>query len=140
MVIFFGDDEQIAREVVTKALVSSGYSAFSLNTGSALSMPVELAQLLQEHGVPDIFILDGHNVLLDDTGNRIYDMTPLGLIAWLHQNGIPENCRFILYSNDEKLVEQASSNRHLNFFDAIPKGGEKGGLKALIKAIERATL
>ena len=138
MLIFYGDDEQIARDLVVKALTNKGYEVHTIDTSRTEEMTVRLKTLVHEHGVPGVFVLDGHNVLLDRAGNRLYDMTPLGLVSWLRQNGLPARCKFILYSNDDKLVEQARNNRNLNFFEAITKGGEHGGLSALLKAVERA--
>ena len=139
MLILYGDDEQVARDLVVQALSAKGYKIFALDTSRAEEMTVRLKQLVQAHGVPDVFVLDGHNVLLDRSGNRLYDMTPLGLVSWLRQNGLPARCKFILYSNDDKLVEQARTNRNLNFFDAVPKAGSNGGLNALLRAVERAS-
>jgi len=139
MLILYGDDEQVARELVVKALTAKGYTVYSLDTSRAEEMTVGLKKLVQTHGVPDIFVLDGHNVLLDRAGNPLYDMTPLGLVSWLRQNGLPAQCKFILYSNDDKFVEQALKNRSLDFYDAIAKAGSKGGLNALLKSIERAS-
>jgi CheY-like chemotaxis protein len=138
MLILYGDDEQIVRDLVTKALTARGHTVFGLDTSRAEDMGGRLKKLNEEHGTPDIFILDGHNILVDKAGNQLYDMTPLGLVAWLRENGVPGSCKFILYSNDDKMVEQARSNRHLQFFDAVPKGGEQGGLLALIRAVEQA--
>lgn len=138
MFIIYGDDEQLARELVTKALSARGYKIISLDTSQADEMRNRLQNIRNEHGLPDIFILDGHNVLLDKDGNKLYDMTPLGMVSWLRQNGLSGNTKFILYSNDDKLVEQARSNRHLQFFAAVPKGGVEGGLTALLQAVEKA--
>lgn len=139
MMILYGDDEQVARDLVVKALGAKGYEIYALDTSRTEEMTVRLKTLVQEHGVPSIFVLDGHNVLLDKAGNRLYDMTPLGLVSWLRQNGLPADCKFILYSNDDKLVSQAHTNRSLNFFDAVSKSGENGGLAALIRVIDRAS-
>ncbi len=138
MLIFYGEDEQTTRDIVIRAFKAKGYDIYGLDTSHAEEMQSRLKKMQTEYGLPDIFILDGHNILLDSAGNKLYDMTPLGLVAWLRQHGIPTSCKFILYSNDDRLVEQAHANRHLQFVDAIPKGGEKGGLTALIRAVERA--
>ena len=139
MLILYGDDEQLSRDLVTKALKAKGYDILTLDTSQASEMTTRLKQLRQQYGAPDIFILDGHNVLLDNDGQQLYDMTPLGLVSWLRQNGLTDECKFILYSNDDKLVEQALTTRSLHFFDAIAKGGPGGGLNALLQAIDRAT-
>ncbi len=138
MLIFYGEDEQVTRDLVLRALTAKGYKVFGLDTSRSEELTNRLKKLQQENGAPDAFILDGHNILLDDDGNKLYDMTPVGLVAWLRQNGIPESCKFILYSNDEKLVEMARTNRHLQFFGAIPKGGEQGGIMALLRLVEEA--
>ncbi len=138
MFILYGDDEQLARDLVTKALSARGHQVFALDTSKSEEMTVRLKSLRQQYGTPNIFILDGHNILLDKDGNKLYDMTPLGLVSWLRQNGLSDECKFILYSNDDKLVEQARTNRALHFVDAISKGGSQGGLLALLEAVERA--
>jgi hypothetical protein len=138
MFILYGDDEQVARDLVVKALSAKGYQIYAIDTSRTEEMTVRLKTIVQDYGVPTILVLDGHNVLVDRAGNRLYDMTPLGLVSWLRQNGLPAQCKFILYSNDDKLVEQALSNRNLNFYDAVSKSGQNGGLVALIRAIDRA--
>jgi CheY-like chemotaxis protein len=138
MFILYGDDEKIAREVVKKALSSWGYDIFTLDTSRTEEMTTHLAELCQQYGTPDVFIIDGHNILLDNDGNKLYDMTPLGLVTWLRQNGLTEQCKLILYSNDDRLVELARNSRSLQFFDAISKGGSTGGLTALISCVNRA--
>ncbi len=138
MYILFGDDEELARELVHKALTARGYTVYTLDTSRAEEMTSRLQGLRQKFGSPAIFILDGHNVLLDKEGRQLYDMTPLGLVSWLRQSGLPEECKFILYSNDDKLVEQARTNRALHFFAAVSKGGAGGGLTALLQAVEQA--
>lgn len=138
MVIMHVDDEELARELVAKSLQVKGYQVLSLDGSRSDELTRHLAELQAKYGQPNIFILDGHNVLRDVGGNAIYDMTPLGLIPWLHQHGVPSDCKFILYSNDDKLVEQALSNRRYKFFDAVPKVGSQGGIMALLKAVERA--
>ncbi len=138
MFILYGDDEQLAREMVMKALRARGYQIFALDTSRTEEMTTGFQSLRQQYGIPDIFILDGHNVLLDNSGNRLFDMTPLGLVTWLRQNGVSEQCKFILFSNDDKLVEQARTNRALHFFEAISKSGSEGGLNALLLAVDRA--
>ncbi len=137
MFILYGDDEQLARELVTKALKASGYQIMTLDTSQADEMTNRLDNLKAQFGPPDIFILDGHNVLIDHDGKQLYDMTPLGLVSWLRQSGLSNKCKFILYSNDDKLVEQARNNRNLHFSEAISKGGEGGGLVALVEAVKR---
>jgi CheY-like chemotaxis protein len=139
MFIIYGDDELIARELVTKALGAKGYQIVALDTSQADEMKKRLNTIRDQYGTPDIFILDGHNVLLDKEGNQLYDMTPLGMVSWLRQNGLTNNTKFILYSNDDKLVEQARTNRSLHFFAAIPKGGVGGGLVALLEAVQKAS-
>lgn len=138
MFILYGDDEQIARDTVTRALKAQGHEVFALDTSRAEEITSRLSVLRQQYGTPDIFILDGHNILLDKDGNKLYDMTPLGLVSWLRQNGLTDQCKFILYSNDDKLVEQARTNRALHFFGAVSKGGSEGGLKVLLQTVEQA--
>jgi hypothetical protein len=138
MFILYGDDEQLARETVTRALKARGHEVFALDTSRAEEMTSRLGALRQQYGTPDIFILDGHNILLDKDGNKLYDMTPLGLVSWLRQNGLTDHCKFILYSNDDKLVEQARTNRALHFFGAVSKGGSEGGLNALLQTVDQA--
>jgi hypothetical protein len=139
MFIMYGDDERLDRDTVTAALSSKGYKVCSLDTSKTDEMTKRLKAVCEENGSPDVFILDGHNVLRDDAGNKLFDMTPLGMVSWLRQNGLAKQAKFILYSNDDELVKQAQTNRNLHFFEAIPKGGSNGGLLALLKAVERAT-
>lgn len=139
MLIIYGDDEQLARQLVTKALEAQGYQIIALDTSRAEEMTSRLKEVNLRYGSPDIFILDGHNILLDNDGKPLYDMTPLGMVSWLRQNGLAGSCKFILYSNDDKLVEQARTNRAMQFFDAVAKGGDGGGLLALLAAVERAS-
>jgi CheY-like chemotaxis protein len=132
------DDEALARELVAKALQAKGYNVLSLDGSRSDELTRRLSELQAEYGQPDIFIIDGHNILRDENGNQIYDMTPLGLVPWLYQHGVPHECKLILYSNDDKLVEQVKSNRRYNFFDGVAKVGANGGIMALIKAVESA--
>jgi CheY-like chemotaxis protein len=138
-VIMHLDDEEIARELVAKSLEAKGYTVHSLDGSRSNELTNRLPQLLNNYGEPDIFILDGHNILRDEYGNQLYDMTPLGIIPWLIQRGVPATCKFILYSNDDKLVEQARINRRFKFFEAVPKAGAEGGILVLIQAVVRAT-
>jgi CheY-like chemotaxis protein len=138
MFIMYGDDEQLDRDTVSAALTARGYKVQSLDTSQTDEMTVRLKQICAEQGPPDVFIVDGHNVLRDKAGNKLYDMTPLGMVSWLRQNGISTQSKFILYSNDDEMVRQAQTNRNLNFFEAVPKAGANGGLLALLKAVERA--
>ena len=138
MLILYGDDEQIAREIVVKALKAKGFKVHAIDTSRTEQMTVHLKSIVQEHGLPDVFILDGHNFLLDNSGNRLYDMTPLGMVSWLRQYCLSSKCKFVLFSNDDKLVEQARLNRNLDFFDAVTKSGKDGGLKVLLEVVERA--
>lgn len=138
MFILYGDDERLDRDLVTAALSSKGYNIQSLDTSKTDEMTKKLQVLYEKHGLPDIFILDGHNVLRDDAGNKLFDMTPLGMVSWLRQNGLSREAKFILYSNDDELVRQAQTNRNLHFYGAVSKSGTNGGLLALLKEVERA--
>jgi CheY-like chemotaxis protein len=140
MFILYGDDEQVARDLVVKALTAKGYKVQAIDTSRTEEMTTGLKSLVAEHGTPDILVLDGHNILLDRAGNRLYDMTPLGMTSWLRQNGLSAQCKFILYSNDDKLVEQTLSSRTLKFYGAVSKSGQNGGLMALLHIIERAAV
>lgn len=139
MFIMYGDDEPLDRDTVTAALTSKGFTIQTLDTSKTDDMTKRLKVLCEQYGPPDVFILDGHNVLRDNQGNQLYDMTPLGMVSWLRQNGLSRDSKFILYSNDDELVRQAQTNRNLHFYDAVAKAGANGGLLALLKAVERAT-
>jgi len=139
MFILYADDEKIDRELVEAALLAKGHQIFCLDSSKSEEMTRRFKTLCEQYGAPAIFILDGHNVLRDTAGNKLFDMTPLGMVSWLRQNGLSSTSKVILYSNDDALVEQARTNRSLNFFEAVPKSGLNGGLLMLLKAIERAT-
>ncbi len=138
MYIIYGDDEQLDRDTVTAALHARGFRIFALDTSKSDEMTKRFKSLCQEHGPADIFILDGHNILRDKQGNKLLDMTPLGMVTWLRQNGLNSNSKFILYSNDDELLHQIGTNRNLGFFATVSKTGANGGLLHLVQTVERA--
>src|SRR5690349_8346082 len=99
MLLLYADDEKIPRELVKKVFTARGHHVIDVDTSSPAAVKDTLRELRDRYGIPDIIILDGHNILLDEDGSPLFDMTPLGLVNWLHQNGIPPEVKFILYSN-----------------------------------------
>ncbi len=138
MLLMYGDDDLKSRDLVTRAVQTRGDQILTFDTSQAEELTARFKDLIKHFGLPDILILDGHNILLDKQGQGFFDMTPSSMIFWLKQNGLKDDCKIILYSNDDSLVEQARLNNALKFFDAIPKGGKEGGLRALLQAIDRA--
>ncbi len=136
--IFFGDDEPVARELVLHALEAKGYEVRTIDTSRSEEMAEQIKNLISQYGPPEIFIMDGHNILKDESGNVLFDMTPIGLMTWLKAMGITSNCKFILYSNDFIMVEQARQNSQLDFYAALPKSGREGGITQLVRTIESA--
>jgi hypothetical protein len=59
------------------------------------------------------------------------------LLNWFQRNGLPGDTRFVLYSSDDQLIEQARSNTALGFAGAVSKVGTEGGLYALLDTVER---
>lgn len=139
MVIVYADDEQSAQAVVSRALQLRGHTVFTLDTSNPAQLQADTARLLKfvKSGLQvDVFVLDGHNRLTDDTGRLVTELTPDHLVAWLYHNGLGENCTYILFSNDHELVWQAH-RAHAPFAAAISKVGQGGGLGALLDSIER---
>ena len=137
MLIFHTDDDALARELVATSLQAVGHEVYTLDSSQSAEMTRYLKQLRLIHGEPQVFILDGHNILLSHDGHPLYDMTPFGLISWLRDKGFSEDCLFILYSNDDKLVEQVRKRTSWKFYDAVTKTGSAGGIRQLLKVIER---
>jgi hypothetical protein len=137
MWILYADDEQIPRDLVAKALQAKGYTVSTIDTSRTEEITVRLRDLLEKHGIPTILILDGHHVLHDQEGNKLFDMNTLGMVNWLRHNGLPNDCKFILYSSDDYLIEQARLQHNFGFSEAIPKSGPQGGLGALLQAIAK---
>jgi CheY-like chemotaxis protein len=136
MNILYVDDDQLSLEIVLRALQTRGYNISTVNSTKADDMAVQLKKLLAYGPVPQMVILDGHNVSRDPTGQAIVDMAPGFLKRWLERNGLPGDTRFVLYSSDEQLVEQIRNDSAAGFSAAVLKGGVGGGLNALLQTIE----
>ncbi len=140
MVVVYADDEESARLKVSRALRTRGHTVFTLDTGSAPRLEEQALRLLQlvKDGLKmDVLVLDGHNYLHDENGQVLTDMTPMGLLHWLWGNGLAQNCHFILFSNDNHLVWQATRQSTVKFAAAICKVGEGGGLQALLDSVDQ---
>lgn len=143
MVIVYADDEPKARRLVSRALRAKGHEVYTLDTGSMQQLQIDAAQLLKyiRAGLKvEVLALDGHNLLTNEEGQIVVDMTPMGMLNWLYQNGFPRSCQLILYSNDSQMVGQARRQSAVNFVAAICKVGEIGGLPALLAVIEQVGL
>jgi CheY-like chemotaxis protein len=138
MIILLCDDELSLRETVGAALTDLNHQVYKVDTSNAVLLRKQLADFVHLGLRPDLVILDGHNVLRDTEGNALFDMTPLGLITWMRQNGIEAQTRFLLYSNDDDLVQIAQERQRKQFWRAIPKLGAHGGLKMLLEAVREA--
>jgi CheY-like chemotaxis protein len=139
MIVVYADDEQSARHQVSRALRTRGHSVFTLDTGSVAKLEEQTARLLQmvQEGLHiDVLIIDGHNYLLDKQGQLLVDMTPLGFLNWLWQNGLATDCHYVLYTNDNHLVTQANGQSSVKFAAAICKVGEGGGLQSLLDRVD----
>ncbi len=143
MVIVYADDEPKARRLVSLALQTRGHKVFTLDTGNVERLQSDATRLLKSIRLGlevELFVLDGHNLLTDEQGQLMVDMTPLGMLNWLYQNGLPRSCRLILYSNDSQMVWQAQQQTGLKFAATICKIGDEGGLPVLLENIERVGL
>jgi CheY-like chemotaxis protein len=143
MVIVYADDEPKARRLVSRALQARGHEVFTLDTGKMGQLQKDTARLLKliRAGLQiDVFVLDGHNFLVNEQDQLVIDMTPIGMLNWLYQNGLPRSCPLILFSNDNQMVWQASQQVAIKFAAAICKVGEVGGLPALLESIEKIGL
>jgi CheY-like chemotaxis protein len=136
MNILYVDDDQLSLEIVLRALQTRGYNISTVNSTKAEDMALQLKKLLAYGPVPQMVILDGHNVSRDPTGQAIVDMAPGFLKRWLERNGLPGDTRFVLYSSDEQLVEQIRNDAAAGFVAAVSKGGVGGGLNVLLQTIE----
>ena len=138
MNIIYADDDQLSLEIVLRALQTKGHQVITINSSKVNDMLLQMQRLMTQGPVPEIVILDGHNVATDPDGRPLVDIQPTQLINWLQRQGLPPDTRFILYSSDDQLVEQAQSNQLAGFWAAVAKAGSKGGLNALLKAVENA--
>jgi CheY-like chemotaxis protein len=143
MVIVYADDEPKARRLVSRALHAKGHKVYTLDTGSTQQLQLDatrLLKLIKEGLEVEVFVLDGHNLLANEQGQVVVDMTPLGMLNWLYQNGFPRTCQLILYSNDSQMVWQARQQSTVKFAATICKIGEIGGIPALLQSIEQVGL
>lgn len=137
MYVLYADDDQLSLDIVERALVARGHVARVINTAHASEMFDQFKRALEIGLSPQIVVVDGHNIARDTEGRPIIDVEPTTLLSWLRRNGLPDNVRYVLYSSDDKMLEQAQRNRTWGFSAAVSKGGEQGGLLALIRTLEQ---
>lgn len=138
MNIVYADDDQLSLEIVLRALESRGHRVTIVNSSKVKEMLRQFQQVLVQDPLPQLVILDGHNVATDAEGKPIADLQPDLLMNWLQRNGLPDNTRFVLYSSDDHLIAQTRANQVSGFFAAVPKVGSQGGLNALLTAVEKS--
>lgn len=136
MLVLLANDDSGLRQTIGAALVGAGHDVYDLDTSNAQLLTVQLGDFAGSGRQPDLVILDGHNILRDAEGQKLIDLTPLVLITWLRQNEISRQARFVLYSSDEKLLETARRNRHLQVWRAVSKQAAEGGMAALLEVVE----
>lgn len=136
MNIIYADDDKLSLNIVHRALEARGHNVQTIYTGDASQLQAHLKATLTVENRPQIVILDGHNLTLDETGKPIVDIQPTLLMDWLRRNGLTDTTRFVLYSSDDSLLQQVRANPQLGFWSAISKVGEQGGLVALMRTIE----
>jgi CheY-like chemotaxis protein len=136
MNIIYADDDQLSLEIVSRALQARGHSVRIINTSRAAEMLSQFSTALKNPIAPQVIILDGHNVARDPQGNTLADLKPAQMVDWLRRHGLPSQVRLVLYSSDDHLVEEIRADQQLGFSAAISKAGAKGGLKALLEAVE----
>lgn len=136
MNIIYADDDKLSLNIVHRALEARGHTVHLVYTGDATRLQAELQSSLTTTSAPNLVILDGHNLTLDEQGKPIVDIQPTVLMNWLRRNGLNAQTRFVLYSSDDSLLQQAHNNPELGFWSAISKVGEQGGLNALLRLVE----
>ncbi len=137
MFVLYADDDQLSLDIVERALIARGHIARVINTAHASEMFEQFKKALEIGLPPQIVVVDGHNIARDTEGRPIIDVEPTTLLNWLRRNGLPDNVSFVLYSSDDKMLEQALKNRSWGFSAVVSKGGEQGGLLALIHTLEQ---
>lgn len=136
MNIVYADDDQLSLEIVYRALQARGHRVITVNSSRLQEMLCQFQQVLSDGPLPQIVILDGHNVARDAEGQVVIDVDAGHLVHWFQRQGVPAGIRFVLYSSDDQLVAQAAQNQHLGFYAAVAKAGTNGGLKALLNVVE----
>lgn len=136
MNVVYADDDQLSLEIVLRALESRGHTVIAVNSSKMNDMLVKFQQLLTQGPVPQMIILDGHNIAKDPDGKPVADVQPTVLMGWLHRNGLDAQTPFVLYSSDDAMVEKYQADPSIGFFAAVPKVGVNGGLSALLKVVE----
>lgn len=136
MNIVYADDDQLSLEIVHRALQARGHQVITVNSSRLQEMLRLFQQVLSDGPVPQVVILDGHNLARDTEGQVVVDVAAGHLVHWFQRQGLPDGIRFVLYSSDDQLVAQAAQNQHLGFYAAVAKAGSNGGLKALLKVLE----
>ncbi len=136
MNIVYADDDKLSLEIVLQALQSRGHRVTTVNSSKVQDMLGQFQGLILQGPLPQVVILDGHNIVTDPEGRPLVDIQPTQLMSWLQRQGLPSETRFILYSSDDQMVAQAQQNQTLGFFAAVPKAGSQGGLNALLRVVE----
>ena len=136
MNIVYADDDQLSLEIVLRALEARGHNVTAINSSKINELLLQLQRVLTQGPLPQVVILDGHNVTTDAGGKPVLDVQPTQLMGWLQRQGLPLDTPFILYSSDERLVSQAQQDQTMGFFAAVAKGGTQGGLNALLRVVE----
>ncbi len=136
MNIVYADDDQLSLQIVLRALEARGHQVIIVNSSRMTEMLGQFRQLLSQGPMPQVIILDGHNVARDNEGIALVDVEPTTLLNWFQRNGLANDTRFVLYSSDDQLVEQVRSDTKLGFSGAVAKAGSKGGLQALLEVVE----
>lgn len=119
-----------------RALAARGYSIHTIYTGDVTTLTAAIQASLSQEPNPAYVILDGHNQTLDENGQPIIDIQPALLMEWLYRQGLPAHVRFVLYSNDDKLLQQVRTDPASGFWTVIAKVGEQGGLTALLRLLK----
>lgn len=136
MNILYADDDQLSLQIVWRALQARGHQVITVNSSQASTMLNQFLKILTQGPMPELVILDGHNLTRDTTGQPVLDIPPSMVMNWLTGHGLPAHTPFVLYSSDDQLVGQARQDAGLGFQAAVSKGGNEGGLAALLRVIE----
>jgi len=122
MRIIYADDEPGTLQAVGTFLTQYGHQVKIISTTNIIDFQEKVLELLNNDFLPEVIISGGHNVLRDSDGQELFNVAAFELSAWLHTCNLPEPCRFILFSRDEKLVERAGQHPNWGFGAAVIKG------------------
>src|SRR5690348_9954669 len=98
MNIVYADDDQLSLQIVLRALEARGHQVTTVDSSKVNDMLRMFRQMLTSGPLPQLIILDGHNVARDTDGTALVDVQPSMLLNWFQRNGIPGETRFVLYS------------------------------------------